>query len=208
MFDVVLIAEAAEEVSEEISTRFPAMPVMDALGMFYPQYWLQKENYDHFDQHLTVLKNHYSGQNRIISASTSMELSIDPLVSWARLNYESGMFRMTMTNNAAAAMERPLQVNPFTALWRTLSSNAHLKSHIGEFMKLAEIACVQVLGSVEDERTFSNLAFIKSKLRNRLTTHLETAIGMYAQSFYSIDTFPYGAAYATWVTQRRRPSGP
>jgi hypothetical protein len=37
---------------------------------------------------------------------------------------------------------------------------------LSKFMKVVEFAHVQVLGSVEDERTFSPLLFLKSKLRN------------------------------------------
>jgi hypothetical protein len=42
-------------------------------------------------------------------------------------------------------------------------------------MRLVELAIVQVIGSVEDERTFSTLIFMKSKLLNRLTRHLNIA---------------------------------
>jgi hypothetical protein len=53
---------------------------------------------------------------------------------------------------------------------------------------LAEIAGVQVLGSVEDEHTFSTLSFIISKLRNKLCEHLPTIVGMFSQpsSHYKI----------------------
>ena len=44
--------------------------------------------------------------------------------------------------------------NPFTKLWRSLACNKALISNFPEFAKLAEIAIVQVLGLVEDERTF------------------------------------------------------
>jgi len=35
---------------------------------------------------------------------------------------------------------------------------------INEYNKLAEIAMVEVLESIEDERTFNNLSFMKNKL--------------------------------------------
>ena len=71
-------------------------------------------------------------------------------------------------------------------------------------MKLAEIAYIQVLGSVEDERTFSTLSFIKNRLRNRLTTHLELAVAMHAQKFYTINNFPYSVCFTAWQAARRR----
>ncbi len=40
-------------------------------------------------------------------------------------------------------------------------------------MMLFEIACVQVLGFVEDERWFFAMAFMKNKLRNCLTCHMD-----------------------------------
>jgi len=83
----VCFAEVAENVLAEITSRFLAILVMDALGMFYPQYWLQKKNCEHFDQHFIFLKDHYSGQNRIIGANTSKELFVDPIILWARLNF-------------------------------------------------------------------------------------------------------------------------
>jgi hypothetical protein len=47
-------------------------------------------------------------------------------------------------------------------------------NHLSEFIKVAELAVTAVLGSVEDERTFSTLRFMKSKIRNRLGIHLQT----------------------------------
>jgi hypothetical protein len=38
---------------------------------------------------------------------------------------------------------------------------------------------VQILGSIEDERTFSNLVFMKSKLHKKLTTHLNLCVRMF-----------------------------
>jgi len=157
-----------------------------------------------FDIHLEVIKQHLSRGNRLISVGTVDELSVDPIVSWARLNYEAGFFKLTMIANAEAAMQRPLEVNPFTSIWRTIYSNGMLQFSLSEFLKLAEIACVQVLGSVEDERTFSTLTFIKNRLRNRLTTHLELAVAMFAQRFYTMENFPYHAVFATWQGDCRR----
>jgi hypothetical protein len=39
-----------------------------------------------------------------------------------------------------------------------------LSEKLNDYNNLANIAMVQVLGFVEDERTFNNLSFMKSKL--------------------------------------------
>ncbi len=54
-----------------------------------------------------------------------------------------------------------------------------LVQKLNEYMKVAEIATMMILGSVEDERTFNNLAFMKSKLCNWLTTHLDLCVHMF-----------------------------
>jgi hypothetical protein len=50
---------------------------------------------------------------------------------------------------------------------------------------------ILVVGSVENERYLSTLAFMKSKLHIRLTTHLSLVVFMFAQHFYTIQNFPY-----------------
>jgi hypothetical protein len=51
-----------------------------------------------------------------------------------------------------------------------------------------------VLGSVEDERCFSTLSFVKSKLKNKLTTHLDLVVWMYVEFVFTIQTFPFDVA--------------
>jgi hypothetical protein len=64
-------------------------------------------------------------------------------------------------------------------------------------LKLAKIAVVSKLGFVEDEQTFSTLAFMKDKLCNKLDVHLDTIIHMFAQKFYIQENFPYHEAITT-----------
>jgi len=45
---------------------------------------------------------------------------------------------------------------------------------------LVEIVIIHILGSVEDECTFSLVSFLKSKLRNNLDVHLQLLVGMYS----------------------------
>ena len=54
-------------------------------------------------------------------------------------------------------------------------------SNFLEHTKLVEIPIVQVLGSMEDEHTFSFLSFLNHKTRNKLDNlHLSLVIGMHA----------------------------
>jgi hypothetical protein len=73
-------------------------------------------------------------------------------------------------------------VNPIIRMWSRIQSSSLLVLKVNEYIKVAEIVMVQVLGSVEDERTFSNLAFMNNKLHNKLTTHLDLCV-MFIQNF-------------------------
>ena len=111
---------------------------------------------------------------------------------------------ITMESNAQKVLEVDVTtVNPLTTYGRLIDSNIMLRHNLSKFFKLAEIATVLVLGSVEDERTFSTLSFMKDKLRNRLHVHLPLVVAMHGQSFFDIENFPYDAAYADWKLKTR-----
>lgn len=96
-------------------------------------------------------------------------------------------------------MEEPHDVNPLTKLWTKLVASSLLTLCMYEYFCLAEIAIACVIGSVEDERTFNTLTFIKSYLRNRMGVHLNCTILMYAQGFWQRKTFPYLDAITIWA---------
>ena len=108
-----------------------------------------------------------------------------------------------MAANAKACIQKPIDINPLTRCWGTIDNNAMLRHGLSEYLKVAEMAVAMVLGSVQDERTFSTVFFMKSRLINRLTTHLKLVVGMKAQSFYTLFNFPYDEAYQTWKSAKR-----
>jgi len=71
-------------------------------------------------------------------------------------------------------------------------------------MKMAKLVVIQIMGFMENERTFSTLTLMKTSLWNRLCEHLDMVVWMFAQPFYTIDTFPYDDAITTWTHERAR----
>jgi hypothetical protein len=69
-----------------------------------------------------------------------------------------------MQNHAQSTMLPPRDCNPTTRLWERLGSSVILNHQHFEWFKLAKFCMVMVLDSMEDERTFSNLAFIKTNI--------------------------------------------
>jgi hypothetical protein len=110
-----------------------------------------------------------------------------------------------MLSNSMVMLEPPFDVNPLTRLWRMLDANIALATQFSKYIKLAQLAMVHVLGSVEDERCFSSLTFLKDRLRNHLANdHLGLVMGMYAQQVYTLQDFPYDACFQTWVHSAER----
>ncbi len=58
-----------------------------------------------------------------------------------------------------------------------------------KYLKLTEMAIVHVLRNVKDEKCFSSLAFLKSKLQATLDPHLPLVVGMYNQKFFYFRKF-------------------
>ncbi len=53
-------------------------------------------------------------------------------------------------------------------------------------MKLVELAMVQIVISMEDEKCFSTLVVMKSKFHNSFITHLPLIVHMFAQKNHII----------------------
>jgi hypothetical protein len=85
----------------------------------------------------------------------------------------------------ASDKANPIIVNPLTCIWQMINTSQLLSHSFPEFLKLAEIVTVHVLGFVEDEHCFSFACFLKTKLCNFLDPHLELAIAMFSQKFFS-----------------------
>jgi hypothetical protein len=75
-----------------------------------------------------------------------------------------------MKNNSHGALYPPPDYNPTTNMWAQLTSNVVLAQKLSKFLKLVEIAIVMV------EKIFSTISFMKSKLDNCLTTHLNLVV--------------------------------
>jgi hypothetical protein len=73
-------------------------------------------------------------------------------------------------------MEEPTNENPLTKLWRKVGQNALMINQLNEFLKLMDVAITAILSSMDDERTFSTLGYMKSKLCNRLGCYLDTCV--------------------------------
>lgn len=85
-----------------------------------------------------------------------------------------------------------------TDFWQRLTS-AGSSSAISEFIKVAQIAFTIVPGSVDPERAFSNLKYLKDQQRNRLIgEHLSACVRMFSQQWFTVKSFPIVQAVRFW----------
>jgi hypothetical protein len=163
-----------------MDARFPQHDILDAFGIIYPQYWIQEGADESFQQHLSVLKTFYCTTREVNGGKPLLEggdpFTVPEFLSASKLEVQQGLFKVTMKANTEAACAPPFTVNPLVKLWRQLTSSRHLCKFNSEYVKLAEVGSVLVLGFVEDERCFSTLKFLKSCQRNRLGKHLPLVV--------------------------------
>jgi hypothetical protein len=71
--------------------------------------------------------------------------------------------------------------------------------------KLVEITLVLIGGSVEDERTFSIVKWVKNPQRNRLQgDNLDACVRVHGQTWFDLKTFPYEMALESWLAKTER----
>ena len=75
-----------------------------------------------------------------------------------------------------------------------------------EYFKLARIALTMVSGSVEEERVFSAMNFIKSDRRTRLQEeHMDVCVRAFTlRDLFPPNEFPFELAYNKWATMCNR----
>jgi hypothetical protein len=67
---------------------------------------------------------------------------------------------------------------------------------------LAKIVAIQVLGVQWKMNEHFPFLFHEIYLRNRLNEHLNTIVGMYFQTFYTLNIFPYDTCFEDWKEQK------
>lgn len=168
---------------------------MCGLGICYSYYWVANLCEVSFLEHLETLKHHYgtfkffSTLLEGVGASTPKQTALS---SCKRSSSRAWCLRMPMAQWWYLMLK----------LWRRLSHNSIILDKMSECFKVVDIAHIHVLGRVEDERTFKSLTFLKRKLRNQFTPHLDLVVHMFAHDFYIGKTFPYQLAIFDWKSEK------
>ncbi len=95
-------------------------------------------------------------------------------------------------------MENPNHENPIIQSWQQFATNNLLLVHLFEFINLTQLAIIQIVGIVEDEKTLFHIDLHEvqaSKLVGRASKHV---ICMFVQDFFTKDIFPFQTIIANW----------
>ena len=126
-------------------------------------------------------------------------LDAKELVRQTCLMWEGGRHKQVHKQHLEEQAEKKGCVDPSMPGFTTmLMATPTATMNLSEWGVLAELALVMVPGSVEAERMFSTMTFIKDNLRNRLTTHLSRCARIYSQHTYTLSNFPYAEAIMAW----------
>ena len=142
----------------------------------------RKQHREKWDKAAASLAEHYgSSQQPILSNLTWIKTCQLPLT---RQDLWSRKTAYGLVSSAEGVGK------PTASFWHTVSSSVKLKCSLSEWLSLANIALVQVPGSVEEERLFSKLAFIKDERRNRLLSdHLNACLVLAIQRMWAFRDF-------------------
>ena len=156
-----------------------------------------------FSTHLAILKAAFCQPKLVVDAKGDGAW-VSSLLSASALNEQMAMLRMAVKSNSKPVLQPPFTMNPMTKLWQILGSNALLLHSFPEYLKVVKMTMTIILGSIEDERAFSTVGFVKGKLRNKLGDHLPLCVQMFTPKFYILKNFPYIKVVQIWKENKHR----
>ncbi|KAH7314796.1 hypothetical protein KP509_21G020700 [Ceratopteris richardii] len=190
------------KLTSEIRERFPRDELLEAMAIVHPLHWNHAKDKslltNDFKSKVQVLSDHF-GKNAYL-ADRILEGIINPNLK----KKQSGIFGQTMWEQFDFIKD-PSNPGSMTKLWKKLDISPFLKESMSEYFKVANLCLTMILGSIEDERLWSSLTFIRNATRNRLNKNLDTCLRFFV-SKSDLETFPFEEAYAIWKSQCQRRS--
>ncbi|KAJ9531809.1 hypothetical protein QJQ45_021962 [Haematococcus lacustris] len=161
------LAATADAVVRDLHSRFLPPEHAKGLAVVYAHYWDKQPSDEDFLERLAIVKARYC-----MDATLADGQLAPALLDQQKLSAQQSAFVEVMRCQAEHRVQlSSAAANPAketTKLWRYLAGQPITKADILEYIKLAELALVMTPGSVEEERMFSAMAYLKDDTRNRL----------------------------------------
>lgn len=207
---------AFDIVMEQLKLRFPKREESEAQSLVDIHFWLERPHMKTILQHVQVIQQQYGEGKRI--KRTGMEVAA--FLCSKTLDAQMGRLDTVMCDlaqtvqqrHAARVAEAIRNREVYTGgsatamLWEAVESSAVFAAAISEYVKYAKLVLVMVGSSVEDERTFSSMAFIQSDNRSSFKApHLDACLRMYCtKNLYTLGDFPVDRVYDVWAAAKAR----
>ncbi|KAJ9533737.1 hypothetical protein QJQ45_026806 [Haematococcus lacustris] len=174
------LAATAVAVVRDLHSRFLPPKHAKGLAVVYAHYWDRQPSDEDFLERLAIVKARYCMEATLANGQRAPALLDQHKLSAQHLAFVEVMrcqaeHRVELSSAAANPPEET------TKLWRYLVGHPITKADISEYIKLAELALVMTPSSVEEERMFSAMAYLKDDTRNRLQEcHLNVCARVFA----------------------------
>jgi hypothetical protein len=89
---------------------------MDAMGIVFPQYWVQEGADRSFSTHLSILKDAFCYSKCLVQVEGKGEW-VKLVLSTKALDEQSCMFKMSMSSQSKLVMQPLYHLNPATKIW-------------------------------------------------------------------------------------------
>ncbi|KAJ9528750.1 hypothetical protein QJQ45_020653 [Haematococcus lacustris] len=193
------LAATADAVVRDLHSRFLPPEHAKGLAVVYAHYWDKQPSDEDFLERLAIVKARYC-----MDATLADGQLAPALLDQQKLSAQQSAFVEVMRCQAEHRVQlSSAAANPAketTKLWRYLAGQPITKADILEYIKLAELALVMTPGSVEEERMFSAMAYLKDDTRNRLQEcHLNVCARVFSSNQFDLDTFPDERAISKWL---------
>ncbi|KAJ9530549.1 hypothetical protein QJQ45_012511 [Haematococcus lacustris] len=155
------LAATADAVVRDLHSRFLPPEHAKGLAVVYAHYWDKQPSDEDFLERLAIVKARYCMDATLADGQLAPAL-LDQQSAFVEVMRCQAEHRVELSSAAANPTKET------TKLWRYLAGQPITKADILEYIKLAELALVMIPGSVEEERMFSTMAYLKDDTRNRL----------------------------------------
>ncbi|KAJ9531465.1 hypothetical protein QJQ45_006913 [Haematococcus lacustris] len=193
------LAATADAVVRDLHSRFLPPEHAKGLAVVYAHYGDKQPSGEDFLERLAIVKARYC-----MDATLADGQLAPALLDQQKLSAQQSAFVKVMRCQAEHRVQLSSSAaNPAketTKLWRYLAGQPITKADILEYIKLAELALVMTPGSVEEERMFSAMAYLKDDTRNRLQEcPLNVCARVFSSNQFDLDTFPDERAISKWL---------